>query len=58
MDKKFLIRFDEQLKRYFDLNLPIPEITRPEESNEEISEWYCQECDEYFPEGDSCNCEE
>ena len=57
MTKKFLLRFDEKLKRYFDLDLPIPEI-RANDDVRELPEWYCSNCDEYFPEGDSCNCED
>ena len=56
MNKKFLLRFDEELKKYFDLNLPIPEIRREEEDDLSTGEWFCSDCDEYFPEGDSCNC--
>lgn len=54
--KKFLVEFDESLKTYKSLNIPIPTIQVDTEEEEENNDWYCDDCERSFQDGESCNC--
>ncbi len=54
--KKFLVEFDESLKTYKSLNIPIPTIQIDTEEEEENNDWYCDDCERSFQDGESCNC--
>ncbi len=57
MNKKmFLVVFDESLKTYKSLNIPIPTIQIDTEEEEENNDWYCDDCERSFQDGESCNC--
>jgi hypothetical protein len=53
--KKFLVEFDESLKTYKSLDIPIPTV-RIETEEEENNDWFCDDCDRTFQDGESCNC--
>jgi hypothetical protein len=54
--KRFLVEFDESLKTYKSLNIPIPTIQIDTEEEEENNDWYCDDCERSFQDGESCNC--
>jgi len=54
--KRFLVEFDESLKTYKSLNIPIPTVQIDTEEEEENNDWYCNECERSFQDGESCNC--
>ena len=56
--KKFLVEIDESLKTYKSLNIPIPtvQIESEEEDNNNADDWYCDDCEQSFRDGQSCNC--
>ena len=53
--KRFLVEFDESLKTYKSLNIPIPTIQIDTEE-EENNDWYWDDCERSFQDGESCNC--
>lgn len=53
--KKFLVEFDESLKTYKSLNIPIPTV-QVENDNDGDNDWYCNECEQSFQEGENCHC--
>jgi hypothetical protein len=53
--KRFLVEFDESLKTYKSLNIPIPTV-QVDTEEEENTDWYCDECERSFQDGESCNC--
>ena len=54
--KRFLVEFDESLKTYKSLNIPIPTVQIDTEEEEENNDWYCDDCERTFQDGESCNC--
>lgn len=52
--KKFLVEFDESLKTYKSLDIPIPTVRIETEEEEEYR--YCEDCSTDYLEGDNCNC--
>jgi hypothetical protein len=54
--KRFLVEFNESLKTYKSLNIPIPTIQIDTEEEEENNDWYCDDCERSFQDGESCNC--
>jgi len=54
--KRFLVEFDESLKTYKSLNIPIPTVQIDTEEEEENNDWYCDDCERSFQDGESCNC--
>ena len=54
--KRFLVEFDESLKTYKSLNIPIPTVQIDTEEEEENNDWYCDDCERSFQDGESCKC--
>jgi len=54
--KRFLVEFDESLKTYKSLNIPIPTVQIDTQEEEENTDWYCDDCERSFQDGESCNC--
>jgi hypothetical protein len=56
--KKFLVEFDKSLKTYKSLNIPIPtvQVDTEEDDIDNNNDWYCDDCEQSFQEGENCHC--
>ena len=53
--KRFLVEFDESLKSYKSLNVPIPTVNVGDLESEPDYR-YCDDCSSDYIEGENCNC--
>jgi hypothetical protein len=53
--KRFLVEFDESLKTYKSLDIPIPTV-QIQDDTETDDYRFCEECNTDYLEGENCNC--
>ena len=54
--KRFLVEFDESLKTYKPLGIPVPTV-RVETDNDDDDYNYCHNCESHYSRDEDCNCE-
>lgn len=57
--KRYLVEFDNNLKTYKSLNIPIPTVNigSDDVEIEDTNYQYCQECNTDYIDGENCSCE-
>ena len=55
--KRFLVEFDESLKTYKPLGIPVPIVSIETDNNDEDNYRYCHTCETDYIEGENCECE-
>jgi len=55
--KRFLVEFDESLKTYKPLGIPVPTVRVETDNDDDDGYRYCHNCESDYIEGEDCNCE-
>lgn len=53
--KRYLVEFDNNLKTYKSLNIPIPTVNLVDEDIEPNTH-FCEDCNTDYLDGDNCDC--
>ena len=55
--KRFLVEFDESLKTYKPLGIPVPTVRVETDNDDDDGYNYCHNCESHYSRDEDCNCE-